>query len=147
MPLSFCTDVVVSTLAPDGADPAASAAASIGSSLRQQSSQSAHSSHSAHSSRSRARSRAGSSSSRSRARSTIEEEVTAEQRMGKAIGLAALLGSVAVRNIFLSILSNIFIYFFTETPLTLSYFNLWSPNVYFLVQYCRPLPVHFLLPQ
>ena len=104
MTLSFYTDVVVSTLAPDGADPAASAAASIGSSLRQQSSQSAHSSHSAHSSRSRARSRAGSSSSRSRARSTIEEEVTAEQRMGKAIGLAALLGSVAVRDIFVDFL-------------------------------------------
>ena len=77
--------MVVSTLAPEGADPAASAAASVGSSLRQQSSQSAHS----------GRSRAG-SSTRSRARSTIEEEVTAEQKLGKAIGLNMLLSSLAV---------------------------------------------------
>jgi MFS family permease len=87
--LFFIADVVVSTLAPEGADPAASAAASVGSSLRQQSSQSAHSG------RSRARSRAG-SSTRSRARSTIEEEVTAEQKLGKAIGLNMLLSSLAV---------------------------------------------------
>ena len=77
---TMITDVIVRTLPPGGADPASGAAAISSSSLRQQSSQST-------------RSRSG--STRSRAQSTIEEEITAEQRIGKAVSASMLIGGVA----------------------------------------------------